>query len=105
MSKFQAICDTLLSSDPDVSEGPMMSAPGIRYKNKVFCFYHEDRMCFKLGKDYDLEAHGISEFGFLSPFKNKPPMKGWYFINEDDASHWDDLAAVALEKMMKQLNK
>ena len=69
-----------------------MSAPAIKYKNKVFAFFHQSEMGFKLGKGYDLSPFDIQQFSYLSPFKHKPPMKAWYMIGEQDSDKWETLA-------------
>jgi hypothetical protein len=78
--QFEAIRNLLCSNNEDVEPGPMMTAPGIRHKGKVFAFYHEQAMTFKLGKEFRPEDYDIDEWEWLSPFKNKPPMKGWWGI-------------------------
>ena len=47
---------------PDVTSGKMMSAPGIKYKGKVFAYRTKDKMGFKLGKGFDIEAQGVEAF-------------------------------------------
>jgi len=89
----------------DVEIGKMMSAPGIRYKNKNYAFFYEAQMCFKLGKNYDISTHGITKWSYLSPFKTKPPMTAWYNVESTHSSEWAALAEIALEKMKLQLNK
>jgi len=94
---FQKIAEGLIAGEEGVDRGKMMSAPGIRYRGKVFAFFHEDKMTFKLGKDFDPEANNIKQFSLLNPFKNKPPMKAWFIIPEP--AHWERLALLALEKI------
>lgn len=94
---FKQIVEKLTSRESEVDLGKMMTAPGLRCKGKVFAFFHEDKMTFKLGKDFDPEAKGIRQFSHLSPFKNKPPMKAWFIIPEP--VFWEDLAEIALERM------
>ncbi len=88
-----------------VDPGKMMNCDGIRYKSKVFAFYWKDQMIFRLGKGYDPATRGITEWEWLNPFKNKPPMKGWYVIPVAYAEHWGDLADLALQVMKKELDK
>lgn len=98
-AKFKSVCESLCGAETGVSEGPMMSSPGLKFKNKVFAFYYNDEMVFRLGKGYHIEQHGISEFTHLSPFKNKPPMAGWFCIDEKYSQVWETLAYEALEVM------
>ncbi len=89
----------------DVAIGKMMTSPGIRYQTKNYAFYHEERMCFKLGKNYDIEIHGITEWSYLSPFKTKPAMTAWYYVSYIHADTWKPLAIIALDKMKLAMNK
>jgi hypothetical protein len=41
---FREITGVLAGSEADVEEGRMMSSPGIKYRNKVFAFYHNREM-------------------------------------------------------------
>ena len=96
---FNSIADTLCQK-PDTTLGKMMSSPGIQKKGKVFAFFWKDKMVFKLGKDFDIsDKFGIMDFEYLNPFKNKPPMKGWYVVNENHIRHWKALADVASDQM------
>lgn len=100
-SHFEDIRQKIISEETDVALGKMMSSEAITYKKKVFAFYHDDTMCFKLGRDFDLEKHGITEYHVLSPFKNKAPMRDWLYIPQADK--WDDLAQIALQKIKEAL--
>ena len=77
----------------------MMREPALKCNGKVFAFYYQDKnaMCFKLGKEYPIEKHGVQAFSHLSPFKHKPPMMAWYIVGAQQ--HWSDLMQVALEHM------
>lgn len=37
----------------DVAAGKMMSAPALKCKGKVFAFFYNDAMGFKLGKEFE----------------------------------------------------
>ena len=102
MSDAQSLYETIAGKylkETGVAEGKMMSSPALKFNKKVFVFFHQDKMCFKLGKDFDLTPFGIANFEFLSPFKNKPPMKAWYILNYADGKHWDELTKMALQKI------
>ncbi len=91
-----------ISQERGVNPGKMMTSPGIRYDGKVFAFFWNNKMVFKLGKDRDLSKEfNIAEFSFLNPFKNKPPMKGWYVVEKMYKEKWPDLAKEALSVMKK----
>ena len=96
---YEDLFDQLISDNRDVEPGVMMREPAMKCNGKVFAFYYtsEKAMCFKLGKDYAIEGHGITDFTFLSPFKNKPPMYAWYIIGDHHQTLWEELAHVALE--------
>lgn len=96
---FRQIAEKLESENKDVFLGKMMSSPGIKYQNKVFAFYHDQEMIFKLGKDFEPESAGVKNYSFLSPFKNKPPMAGWFKISYADSDKWESLARKALQNM------
>lgn len=82
-----------------VAVGKMMSAPAVKYKGKVFAFFHEEQMTFKLGKDFIPEEAGLRGCRFLSPFKHKPPMRAWIIVPEGEKDRWEELACLALEKI------
>lgn len=89
---------TLLTEQDDVFLGKMMSAPGLKYRNKVFAFYYQEKMCFKLVTTKSLDALEVP-YELLNPFKTKPPLKGWFIIDAEFSMHWEMLAKEALEKM------
>ena len=100
-SEFEAICEHFTGQFEDVTRGKMMSSPGLKYRGKVFAFFHHDKMVFKLGEGFDIEAFGIENYGLLSPFKKKPPMRAWFEIPSSDLQHWQPLAERALEFMRR----
>ena len=100
-NKYDQIVERLTGSLQGVTEGLMMREPALKYRDKVFAFYFQDKnaMTFKLGKNYHIESHGITDYEFLSPFKNKPPMSGWYVVPDQYADLWEELSRLALETM------
>ncbi|MFC2103316.1 hypothetical protein ACFLSS_02690 [Bacteroidota bacterium] len=48
---FYSISDKMIAENNDITIGKMMSSPGIKYKNKVFAFYYNNRMVFRLAKN------------------------------------------------------
>ena len=100
---YRQIADKLTQANASVSRGKMMSAPGIKYKNKVFAFYHQKEMVFKLGKDFDPNSFQLKEHSLLSPFKSKPPMAAWFRIPSSQHEKWDALAEFALARMAEEL--
>lgn len=100
---FETIADSLAADHKKVERGPMMSSPGIRYKQKNFAFFHNNEMTFKLGKAFHAKAHGIKKIKHLSPFKTKPPLKSWFIIAPDQSDLWSDLADLALDYIKKEV--
>lgn len=74
-----------------------MSSPGLKCNNKVFAFHHKKEMGFRLGPSFDPVDFGLQTARPLSPFKTKPPLKGWYMVHESERSHWQKLIEIALE--------
>ena len=104
MTEAQAMYEYLadkLTKEDGIAHGKMMTAPAVKYRGKVFVFFHQEKMTFKLGKDFDPTSQDITEFSYLSPFKNKPPMKAWFEIPFSQKDKWATLAQLALEKMKK----
>jgi hypothetical protein len=97
---FHAIIETLAQENQAVTPGKMMSSPGIKYHDKVFAFYDDHQMVFRLGKDFRPETHGIYHYSLLSPFKTKAPMADWFQITAADQDKWETLARYALRRMM-----
>ena len=54
---------------------------------------------------YDISKHSIEEFEYLNPFKNKPPMKGWYEIEAKYSDKWLELAEASMKVMKKEVDK
>ena len=100
---FRDIALSLSSDNENVDEGKMMSSPGIRYKNKVFAFYHNKSMIFKLGKGFDIVTTGVNDYKFLNPFKDKPPMKAWFEISAHWVNKWSELAEIAMKNMISEI--
>ena len=96
---FNSISRKLVAEDGDITSGKMMSSPGIKFKNKVFVFYYKNEMTFRLGKDFILDSEGIKDFRLLNPFKNNPPLAGWFQISYAESEKWEKLARLALSKM------
>ena len=94
---FMHIVNKYSQTDTDIHLGKMMSAPGLKYKDKVFAFYTKDNaMGFRLGNDFNPKATGIKHYKLLSPFKKKPPLKGWYIIDKEEYDKWEELTELSL---------
>ena len=102
---FEKISEKLSGKHRHVAPGKMMSAPGIRYKNKVFAFYAKKEMIFRLGKAFRPEDFNIKSFSLLSPFKSKPPLAGWFQIPYAENRKWEKLARRALDLMTRERDK
>lgn len=100
---YLKIGNTLVAKNPTITHGKMMTSPGLKYKNKVFLFFHNNAITFKLGKEFDPEKNGIERWDFLSPFKNKPPMRAWFELPYSEKDKWEAMAFLALEKMKDQM--
>lgn len=83
----------------------MMSSPGIVRNKKVFAFFWNDDMVFRLGKGYDPATLKVKTWRFLNPFKDKPPMTGWFVVPPSEISRWEKLARAALEAMRLEQEK
>lgn len=94
---FMSLVTRYSSADPDVYLDKMMSSPGLKFKDKVFAFYANEKMGFRLGPQFNPEKFGLLSAQPLSPFKTKPPLKGWYIIDAYESHHWDTLLSMALE--------
>ena len=100
---YLIIGDKLIKKYNSVAHGKMMSSPGLKYKNKVFTFYYNQEMTFRLGKGFDLQAFGIDKYSLLSPFKNKPPLAAWFNIPYEFKDQWEKLAELALDKLKEEI--
>ena len=103
-SMYLIIGDKLIKKHDGIVHGKMMSSPGLKYKNKVFAFYYNREMTFRLGKGFDLNKLGINKFSLLSPFKNKPPLAAWFNIPYEFRKHWEELAEIALSKLKEEID-
>jgi hypothetical protein len=96
---FRTIGDMFLLENHAVTLGKMMSSPGIQYRGKVFAFYHDTKMIFKLGRDFRPESFGIQQYSLLAPFKTKPPMIDWFVFPPTEKHRWEELARLALQRI------
>lgn len=60
---------------------------------------YKNLIVFKLGKGYEIEKHGITEYDFLNPFKIKGPMTAWFEVDYKYHDKWEELARAALDVM------
>jgi hypothetical protein len=84
-----------------ITLGKMMSSPALQYRGKVFAFFHQEAMTFKLGKSFDPDAYGLREWSYLNPFKNKPPMRAWVVVEATEKDQWPALTEQALAFLQK----
>lgn len=94
-TQYREIVKKLTTEHKEVFEGKMMSSPGIKYKDKVFSFYNKESMGFRLDKELDIHQYAANPKP-LSPFKKKPPLKGWWIIDHSESGCWEELAKIAL---------
>jgi|GEM_PF-199540 len=100
---FDKIADRYAADYTDVARGPMMSSPGLRYKDKNFAFFHKNEMIFKLGKTFNAKANGIKKVKHLSPFKTKPPLTAWYIIPSSQKDLWEILISLAFDYIQQEV--
>lgn len=94
---FETIRDELINEHAEVTAGPMMSSPGIKYNGKVFAFLSKSGgMVFKLGKDFNHDDQDFEVTPF-NPFKNKGPLAGWFEVSFDLHHLWKPLTEEALK--------
>lgn len=93
---FYRIAEKLTARD-EVSLGKMMRSPAIKVKGKVFAFFHQNTMIFKLDRQTALYKARYPGSDYLSPFKNKLPMKGWLNVPSAFSDDWESLAVEALK--------
>lgn len=98
--RFSAIAERLIQEHNDITLGKMMSSPAIQYQGKVFAFFYNNKMVFKLGRDFQPESLGIREYSLLAPFKTKPPMVDWFEIPAIEQQRWEELARHALQQLI-----
>jgi len=96
---FNEIRDKLCAEFNQVHPGQMMREEAMQFEGKVFAFYTKTQMVFKLGRNFDPGSEGIVNHRPLSPFKNKPPLSGWFVITNDDSDKWELLSRIALQNM------
>ncbi len=96
-NEFDRIADIFVVLNDDVQLGKMMSSPGLKCNGKMFAFHCKDGMGFRLGLGFDPDTFGLKNPKPLSPFKTKPPLKGWYIVSENESDKWEALATHALE--------
>jgi hypothetical protein len=93
---FARITERLTATEKGVQAGPMMSAPGLKFGDKIFAFQAKEGMGFRLGPDFDPVGSGLEHWQPLNPFKTKGPLKGWFVVDENGIDQWPALAERAL---------
>ncbi len=100
-SHYTQLTTQLCELDTHIHPGKMMSADGLKYKDKVFLFfYKEDQMVFKLGKGFDPTELGSDTIQPFNPFKKKGPLAGWFQLGYEEKELWEPLGRMALEVAM-----
>jgi hypothetical protein len=102
-SRYQEIADRLSLDRAEVGQGRMMSSPGLSYRGKYFAFVQGGAMVFRLGKEITPEELGLASVRPLNPYKTKPPVAGWFVVDESEQDRWEDLARRALARMEADL--
>ena len=92
----------MIAEYASVNPGKMMSSPAIRYKTKVFAFYHNYEMIFRMGKDFDPSIFKLEEYSILNPFKKKAPLYGWFQVPISESKKWKSLAIYAYDNIVKE---
>lgn len=101
-TRFLRIQEEMITKYGSVSPGKMMSSPAIRYKTKVFAFYHNNEMIFRMGKDFDPSTFKLRKYSILNPFKKKAPLYGWFQVPIIESKKWEKLAIYAYDKIVKE---
>jgi hypothetical protein len=96
---FSELAEELSKENPEIKTGKMMSSSGLKYKDKFFCFLYNDKMCFRLGRDFDINSTGVKKYELLNPFKSKPPLKDWFVLEISEKKHWYPLAKSSYEQL------
>lgn len=96
-SLYLQLAQNILDRHLDVVEGNMMSSPGLKCNNKIFVFHHKEDMGFRLGPAFNADEFGLQTAKPLSPFKTKPPLKGWFMVHDSERGQWERLTILALE--------
>jgi len=99
---FDQIQNEMQAAYTGVASGNMMRSPALTYKSKVFAFFFNDEMGFKL----DAKAADFKELypgsKYLSPFKKKPPLKGWLVVPGTYHNDWNNLALEAYKNLAEK---
>ncbi|HZD34854.1 MAG TPA: hypothetical protein VE130_06585 [Nitrososphaeraceae archaeon] len=99
---FLKIGEEMAAKYSSVSFGKMMSSPALRYKSRVFAFYHNNEMIFRLGREFSPKIFNLKKCFVLNPFKNKAPMYSWFQVPFVENKKWKKLAEYALKKLMEE---
>jgi len=101
---FESVVARMTAEHDGVGPGRMMSCAAVSYKGKVFAFLSAGgEMVFRLGKEFDAEAAELVDWSYLSPFKTKPPMRGWICVSTAQLERWSGLAEEALAIMRSKI--
>lgn len=100
---FNEIRQKFCLKNPKIKIGKMMSSEAITYEGKVFAFFsRKKKMVFKLGKDFN--THNLEiDIAVFNPFKNRPPLNGWFEVSFKDKEQWESLTKTALTLLKNEL--
>lgn len=99
---FDIIRDQMCLQDAKIFTGKMMSSEAITFEGKVFAFFsRKKKMVFKLGKEFDPDQEGI-EICVFNPFKNRPPLNGWFEIPYSEKEYWKPFTEKALSYLKSE---
>ncbi len=100
---FNEIREQFCLLDPGIAPGKMMRSEAITYEGKVFAFFsRQQKMVFKLGKDFDPDQVGI-EIAVFNPFKKRGPLNGWFEVPFTEKEQWQPLAEKAFTFLKNEL--
>lgn len=96
---WRRLSEACLIQRPDTAPGRMMSAEALTHGGKVFAFFTTKGgmvgLGLRLGRDFDMEGLGLTDWQHLAPFRTKPPMKDWIVVGLADVARWDEMIALA----------
>jgi hypothetical protein len=88
-----------------VHDKRLVGAPSECISRVQMC-YNEDPLCYLVFIVSDAHALGklpLYTIHPLNPFKNKPPLAGWYSVAAAERPHWERLARAALNRLAAEL--
>ena len=104
---FADIANDLMDKHEELKLGEMMNNPGLKCKGRNFAVFlvEQDKVVFRVGKEFDVDAVGLTTWSHFNPSADKPPMTDWVVVEFADKDKWVGLLEQSLTVIRAEISK